>query len=205
MLRKLRRRLSFANVTSLLALFVALGGTSAYAANEWNGSNIQDESLTGADIRGKGNTATVAGVNGSITGVDIGGQRAVPSLGQPYVDGSITGADIGDDTLQGGDIAESTLRKVPAASQADTAAPSGQAGGDLDGSYPAPQLRAPEAWHEVGTPDEPAFAFYSGGIGTVWDNFDRRPQLGGVLQGPPRRGAPQGAGASASTGSSAAG
>jgi hypothetical protein len=50
MLKKLRARMTYANVTGTLALFVALGGTGAYAANEWNGSNIQDGTLTGADI-----------------------------------------------------------------------------------------------------------------------------------------------------------
>jgi hypothetical protein len=34
-----------------IAMFIALGGTGAYAANEWNGSNIQDGTLTGADIQ----------------------------------------------------------------------------------------------------------------------------------------------------------
>jgi hypothetical protein len=39
------------NMVGYLALFIALGGTSAYAVNEWNGSNIQDGTLTGADIQ----------------------------------------------------------------------------------------------------------------------------------------------------------
>jgi hypothetical protein len=39
------------NHLALLALFVALGGTSAYAVNEWTGANIQDGTLTGADIQ----------------------------------------------------------------------------------------------------------------------------------------------------------
>jgi hypothetical protein len=52
MLSKVRsRRPSHATVVSYIALFIALGGTSAYAINEWNGSNIQDGTLTGADIQ----------------------------------------------------------------------------------------------------------------------------------------------------------
>lgn len=41
---------SFANVTSLLALIVALSGT-AYAAVTITGKNVKDGSLTGADIK----------------------------------------------------------------------------------------------------------------------------------------------------------
>ncbi len=160
------------NAVAYLALFVALGGTSAYAANEWNGSNIQDETLTGADIKGKKSTATTAAVNGTIASADIAGQQAVAAVGQPFIDGSLTGWDVADGSLEGRDIVESTLSKVPTAASADSAPPSGTAGGDLDGSYPAPNLRAPEAWHEVGTAGEPPFSFYSGGLGTVWDNFD---------------------------------
>jgi hypothetical protein len=44
-------RPSPALVISLLSLFVALGGTSAYAINEWNGSNIQDDTIASADLK----------------------------------------------------------------------------------------------------------------------------------------------------------
>jgi hypothetical protein len=37
-------------VVALLALFVALGGTG-YAINEWNGSNIQDNTIASADLK----------------------------------------------------------------------------------------------------------------------------------------------------------
>jgi hypothetical protein len=141
------------NAVGFLALFVALGGTSAYAVNEWNGSNIQDETLTGADVRGKYRTTTVAGVNGSLTGADISGQEAITGLGQPYVNGTISGWDVTDNTIQGRDITESTLGQVPSAATADS-------------------LKAPEAWREVGTAGQPGFAVYSGGIGQVWENFD---------------------------------
>lgn len=64
-MQKLRLRLTFANVTSVLALFVALGG-SAYAAaqlkknsvgttqlkkNAVTGAKVKDQSLTGKDIK----------------------------------------------------------------------------------------------------------------------------------------------------------
>ena len=58
-MRGLRRHATFANITSLLALFVALGGT-ATAAMLITGKNVKDSSLTGADIK-----------NRSLTGKDV--------------------------------------------------------------------------------------------------------------------------------------
>src|SRR5438067_292925 len=51
MARQLRRRLTFANVCSLLALVVALGTGSAYAANTIGSSDIIDESIQSVDIK----------------------------------------------------------------------------------------------------------------------------------------------------------
>jgi hypothetical protein len=70
MLRKLRSRLSYANVMSTVAVFLALGGVSAYAANEWTGANIVDGSLTGQDVFDN----TISGndmTNNSVAGIDI--------------------------------------------------------------------------------------------------------------------------------------
>jgi hypothetical protein len=53
-------RLSYANVTATLALFVALGGR-AYAAATISGADVVDESLTGADIKGKSATSPPPG------------------------------------------------------------------------------------------------------------------------------------------------
>jgi hypothetical protein len=46
-----RPRLSYANVAATLALFVAVSTGTVYAANEWTGANIVNDSLTGADIK----------------------------------------------------------------------------------------------------------------------------------------------------------
>jgi hypothetical protein len=59
----LRNRLTFANVVSLLALFVALGGSS-YAAISVSGRNVKNGSLTGKDVR-----------NNSLTGADVNEAR----------------------------------------------------------------------------------------------------------------------------------
>src|SRR3954464_458850 len=109
MFSKIRARLSFANVTSVIALFFAVGGTSAYAINEFTGANIQDETLTGHDIKGTDGSQTVKGTNGSLTGADISGQKAIPAVGQTAVNGSINTYDLQDGYVRGGDLQADTL------------------------------------------------------------------------------------------------
>jgi hypothetical protein len=84
MLQRLFRHMR-QNVVAWLALFVALGGTSAYAANEWTGENIVDGSLTGQDI-----------FNNTVSGADI-------------TNGSLTGADVFDNTIGSADITNNSL------------------------------------------------------------------------------------------------
>lgn len=55
MLKKIRHRLTYANVMSTLALFIALGGSS-YAALTISGSNIKQRSIAGKKL--KRNTVT---------------------------------------------------------------------------------------------------------------------------------------------------
>lgn len=47
---RIKRHLTYANVTATLALFVALGGSS-YAALKITGRDVRDNSLTGRDVR----------------------------------------------------------------------------------------------------------------------------------------------------------
>lgn len=118
MLAKLRRRPSHPTVVAYLALFVALGGTGAYAANEWTGANIVDETLTGADVQGKAGTTTPA-VNGSLTTEDIAGQARNRANGTPFINGTLTQWDIKDGSVTGSDVVESSLAKVPDADNLD--------------------------------------------------------------------------------------
>jgi hypothetical protein len=109
MLATPRRHLSYANVTATLALFVALGGTSAYAINEWTGANIVDESLTGADVQGKAAAGTTPAVNGSLTTHDIAGQQANAASGTPSIDGTLTQWDLKNNSVTGSDLAGNTV------------------------------------------------------------------------------------------------
>jgi hypothetical protein len=90
----LRRRLSYANVTATLALFVALGGTS-YAVLRVDGSNVVDETLRSRDVR-----------NNSLLSRDVRNR-------------SIQARDIRRDALGGGVVKESRLGTVPKAREAE--------------------------------------------------------------------------------------
>lgn len=98
-----------------LALFLVLTGGTAWAVDEWTGANIVNESLTGADVRGKGGTSSTAAVNGSLSTHDISGQAANEANGTPFVDGTLTTFDIKNESLFGQDIVESSLGRVPSA------------------------------------------------------------------------------------------
>ena len=103
MLRKLFRRLTYANVMSTIAVFGVLAGGTAYAANEWTGANIVDGSLTGADVYDN----TISGndiTNNSVASADVKDQSlntfdVSTFLGADIVDGSLTSADVAPGTF----------------------------------------------------------------------------------------------------------
>jgi hypothetical protein len=92
MLSKIRRHLSFANVVSVIALFVALGGV-AYAAGTIGSADVIDNSLLSADLKN----------NAAVKSVDVR-------------DDSLAGGG-----LTGDDIVESSLSQVPSAAKANDA------------------------------------------------------------------------------------
>jgi len=89
------------NTLALLALFIALGGTT-YAAtalpkNSVGTKQLKKNAVTGVKIK-----------NGSVTNTKIGAN-------------AVTGAKVKNDSLSGADILESSLGKVPSATAADSA------------------------------------------------------------------------------------
>jgi hypothetical protein len=99
----LRRRPSPAMVVALLALFVALGGSS-YAALRIGSAQIVNNSVRSKDIR-----------NNDVRSQDI---RNNDVLSKDIRNSTIRGGDVARDTLTGSDINESTLGRVPVAGSA---------------------------------------------------------------------------------------
>jgi hypothetical protein len=115
------------NVVAYLALFIALGGTSAYAANEWNGSNIQDGTLTGADIQDLSLGLADYGANSITTGklkdqdVRTADLRDLGVTNPKIAWDSVSSGKVINNNLTGDDINESTLNVVPQAHNAEEA------------------------------------------------------------------------------------
>lgn len=93
----MRRHLTFANVTSLLALFIALGGTS-YAVATIGTKQIKNNSVRSVDVR-----------NGQLTSRDV--RRG--SLGGRAIKESALGAVPRANRLGGKTLAQLTLRCPP--------------------------------------------------------------------------------------------
>ena len=77
------------NAVAYLALFVALGGTSAYAANTIRSSDIVDNEVGSADVKDNSiNTFDVHSflgvdiVDGTITGADLASSATTPFIGR---------------------------------------------------------------------------------------------------------------------------
>jgi hypothetical protein len=102
-----RRQVSFANLTALLALFVALGGSS-YAALSVGSKQIANNSVRSKDLR-----------NNDVRGRDI---RKGTVRGTDVRNGDLQGKDVRDNTITGADVKESSLGTVPRARDAQTLA-----------------------------------------------------------------------------------
>ena len=93
----LRSRLTYANVVSTLALALAVGGGTAYAASKIGTSDIRYHAVTGAKVATNAITASKV-KNSALSGADIR-------------DNSIRGADVRAGTLEASDFAAGQLPK----------------------------------------------------------------------------------------------
>jgi hypothetical protein len=111
MVRWIRARLSYANVASTLALFLALGTGTAYAANEWTGENIVDQSLTAADLQ-IGTIGTLRVQDNSLQAIDLAPDSATSSEiasaavgGSEIAAGAVGTSEIANNTVSSADLA----------------------------------------------------------------------------------------------------
>jgi hypothetical protein len=99
---KIRKRLTYANVMSSIAVFLVLGGATAFAASSLGRNSVGTKQL-------KRNSVTAAKIK----------KNAVTTA--KLKNGAITGAKVKDQSLTGSDINLGTLGKVPSAASADNA------------------------------------------------------------------------------------
>lgn len=101
---RVRSHTTFANVTSVIALFVSLGGTAAAAITITGGqivngtltsADVKNETLTSSDVK-DGSLGTADLKNGTVGGMDVR-------------DGSITGMEVQDGSLTAADFAGGML------------------------------------------------------------------------------------------------
>lgn len=108
-LRRLRKRLTYANVMSTLAVFIALGGSS-YAALTISGSSIKNRSISGTKLR-----------KNTLTGTHIKESRLarVPRAARADTVGGATAADLKikcpADTFPIADVCVERTARAPAA------------------------------------------------------------------------------------------
>jgi hypothetical protein len=106
MVRKMRSSLTYANVMSSIAVFMAMGGVAWAAAlpkNSVGTAQLKSNSVTSAKIK-----------TGQVASSDI-------------KDKAINGVDVRDNTISGDDVNEGSLGQVPSAAAADSATVAGSA------------------------------------------------------------------------------
>jgi uncharacterized protein YjbI with pentapeptide repeats len=102
--RKLRAKMTFANVVSVIALFLALGGT-AFAASHLGKNTVGPKQLKKNSVR----TAKIK--NSAVTGAKV---KDGSLTGSDLADGTITGTKVADGSLTGADINQTSLTSVRA-------------------------------------------------------------------------------------------
>lgn len=131
-MEQVRKRLTYANVMSSIAAFVAIGGATAFAANQ-----LADKSVGARQLRPGAVTASKLRKNAVIapkimaeavkTGKLANGSVKNGKLGEAAVTadkiagGAVTGYKIAGDAVTGDKVDESTLGQVPTANTANFA------------------------------------------------------------------------------------
>jgi hypothetical protein len=128
----MKRRLSYANVVSTLALFIALTGASAYATSKLAPRSVGEPELrpgavTAQKIRRNAVTApkikAAAIKQGKLAEGSVSAAKmSINAIASgSIVNGAVTNEKIAADAVTGEKVVESTLAQVPSASKADFA------------------------------------------------------------------------------------
>ena len=147
-MKQIRKRLTYANVMSTLAVFLILGGATAFAASRKIGANqlkansiktgkIVKEAVTAGKIK-KGAITESRIADGAVTTNKIANDAVTTDK---IANDAVTTDKIANDAVTGDKVKESTLGQVPSAATATN----------------AENLQAPEALHLVGTAGQPPF------------------------------------------------
>ncbi len=126
-MKLIRKRLTYANVMSSIAVFLVLGGATAFAATKIGSNEIKGNSITTGKI--KKEAVTKAKIKKS----------SVDS--SKLADNAVITSKLAKDAVTGEKVNESTLGTVPSATSAITAS----------------NLTPPEAYREIGTVGQPPF------------------------------------------------
>jgi hypothetical protein len=105
MLAGFRKRLTFANVCSFLALLIALGTGSAYAANTIFSKDIVNGEVKKADIATRAVTSAKVR-DGGVQTIDIADDAI---SGGKIMDGAVSGAGLADNAVTGVKVAGNSL------------------------------------------------------------------------------------------------
>ena len=114
MVNKIRRHLR-TNLVAYLALFIALGGSGAFAAQQLKKNSVKSKQIKDGGIK----TQDLA--DGAVSAEKVGGGAVRPVViddgaitAAKLADGSIGSPKVADDSLSGADVDESTLSGVDA-------------------------------------------------------------------------------------------
>ena len=116
-MKQIRKRVTYANVMSSIAVFLVLGGGAAYAAKKIGSNEIKGNSITTGKIKKE------AVVRGKIKKAAIDSSRLAESAvtTSKIANGAVTTNKVADDAITGEKVKESSLSEVPKASLAVTA------------------------------------------------------------------------------------